>query len=482
MKTLSACLIIKNEELVIERCLLSLLPICDEIIVVDTGSQDNTLPIVNNLIVKNSKIKLFHFEWRDDFAWARNFSFSKATKDYVMWVDADEVFTKKLNDTILRLKENDFNNYDIIATSIQFYYNKNDYSFVNRERILLRMNEPYWRYRVHELLIRNTVKPDNSLNEYIIPLDDGYVFHEKKKESNFRYYFQIYCDEINKNNLPYSHHNLYYLTWMCNFYDKTMAKIYAYDVFMNLPKYKYDIDYREWFENNLLTKEEYEVLKLLSFLKTSFVDNGYIEKINYNIIMLFKDCKKLYYNGKYFAAYYGFKFILDNKMYFKDFNSYEEKIYEYFGIILWELKLINDFFDLTKNFYKKYPSNKIALQNSNFVNLYINKIKNITLIINLKHNEWNLPHILYIVKSLFNKIIIVTDKNIDYIIENLNVSLVNKADLNIINGMQYLCINDDYKSNIEKYISILNDYYFNNKCNDNDVLLSNNKEKILDFF
>ena len=71
MITISLCMIVKNEEAVLARCLDSLRGLMDEIIIVDTGSTDNTKEIA----LKYTD-KVYDFSWGDDFAAARNFSFS----------------------------------------------------------------------------------------------------------------------------------------------------------------------------------------------------------------------------------------------------------------------------------------------------------------------------------------------------------------------------------------------------------------------
>ena len=81
MKEISLCMIIKNEEKTIARCLDSVKDLVDEIIIVDTGSTDKSKEIVSKYTDK-----VYDFEWVEDFAKARNFSFSKATKDYIMWL------------------------------------------------------------------------------------------------------------------------------------------------------------------------------------------------------------------------------------------------------------------------------------------------------------------------------------------------------------------------------------------------------------
>lgn len=86
MVTISLCMIVKNEEKVLARCLDSVADLMDEIIVVDTGSDDATKEIAARYTDK-----IFDFEWVDDFAAARNFAFSKAGMDYIYSADADEV-------------------------------------------------------------------------------------------------------------------------------------------------------------------------------------------------------------------------------------------------------------------------------------------------------------------------------------------------------------------------------------------------------
>ena len=86
MITISLCMIVKNEEKNLERCLSSYAPFMDEIIVVDTGSTDRTKEIAARFTDK-----IYDFVWVNDFAKARNFSFEKATCDYIFSADADEV-------------------------------------------------------------------------------------------------------------------------------------------------------------------------------------------------------------------------------------------------------------------------------------------------------------------------------------------------------------------------------------------------------
>ena len=82
---LSVCMIVRDEERNLPRCLKSVKSIADEIIVVDTGSQDNTV-----LVAKELGADVYYFEWCDDFAAARNESLKHATGDWIFQIDADE--------------------------------------------------------------------------------------------------------------------------------------------------------------------------------------------------------------------------------------------------------------------------------------------------------------------------------------------------------------------------------------------------------
>lgn len=82
---ISLAMIVKNEENNIRECLNSVKEIVDEIVVVDTGSNDNTIKIAEEF-----NAKVYEFQWCDDFAAARNYSLEKATGDWILVLDADE--------------------------------------------------------------------------------------------------------------------------------------------------------------------------------------------------------------------------------------------------------------------------------------------------------------------------------------------------------------------------------------------------------
>lgn len=85
-QTVSLCMIVKNEEETILSCLNSVKYLVDDMIVVDTGSNDQTIALA-----RAEGARVFQFSWAGDFARARNFSLKQAASDWILVLDADEV-------------------------------------------------------------------------------------------------------------------------------------------------------------------------------------------------------------------------------------------------------------------------------------------------------------------------------------------------------------------------------------------------------
>lgn len=142
-------MIVKNEEDVIGRCLECVKDIFDEIIIVDTGSNDKTKEIA-----KKYTNKVYFFEWIEDFAAARNYSFSKATKDYIMWLDADDIIFDNDKDEIKRLKETMDKSSDIVMMKYNTGFDRDGnvtFSYY-RERIFKRSKNYRWVGEIHEVI------------------------------------------------------------------------------------------------------------------------------------------------------------------------------------------------------------------------------------------------------------------------------------------------------------------------------------------
>ena len=85
-RTLSLCMIVRDEERMLGRCLAAAAPAVDEIVIVDTGSQDATIEIARSF-----GARVIEQPWTGSFAEARNVSFEAATGDWLLYLDADEV-------------------------------------------------------------------------------------------------------------------------------------------------------------------------------------------------------------------------------------------------------------------------------------------------------------------------------------------------------------------------------------------------------
>lgn len=147
--TISLCMIVRNEEKTIARCLDSVKGIPDEIVIIDTGSIDLTKEIV-----RQYTDKIDDFIWVDDFAAARNFAFSKATMDYILWLDADDIFADSDRDKFLKLKENFNTSFDVVNMPYLLAFDQSgSATFSLRRNRLVKRNKNFrWIGSVHEYL------------------------------------------------------------------------------------------------------------------------------------------------------------------------------------------------------------------------------------------------------------------------------------------------------------------------------------------
>lgn len=178
---LSACMIVKNEEETIARCLDCVKNFADEIIIVDTGSKDNTVNLV-----KEYTTKIFHFDWINDFSAARNFSFSKATCEYIMWIDADDIITDENIEKIKQLKTH--LNKDVYMLKYAASFDKQGKPSFEyyRERIIKNCKYAKWNGFIHE-----AISPFGNI-EYL----DISIYHKKEKPTNPKRNLKIYNYQI----------------------------------------------------------------------------------------------------------------------------------------------------------------------------------------------------------------------------------------------------------------------------------------------
>ncbi len=160
MTTFSLCMIVKNEEKVLGSCLASLSDIMDEIIIVDTGSSDNTKEIA-----RRYTDKVFDFPWVDDFSLARNFAFEKATCDYIYSADADEILDEKNRKALRDLKSVMMHEVEIVT---MWYAESGVQTVMNakkerRPKLYKRLRKFVWVDPIHETIHTDPVVYDSDI-------------------------------------------------------------------------------------------------------------------------------------------------------------------------------------------------------------------------------------------------------------------------------------------------------------------------------
>lgn len=177
-------MIVKNEEEVLERCLESVKDLVDEINIVDTGSEDNTVKIA-----KKFTDRVFFYKWTGNFSTARNVSFEYASKDYILYLDADDVILEEDRQKFLKLKQSLSSDVDAVS----MYYNAGTDEFGNvtlkyrLNRLLKRSRGFSWAGDCHNYL---------NVTGNILNSDVG-ITHKKIKHSVGRN-LSIYKEKIKR--------------------------------------------------------------------------------------------------------------------------------------------------------------------------------------------------------------------------------------------------------------------------------------------
>ena len=179
-QTISLCMIVKNEDKVLDRCLNSVKNKVDEIIIVDTGSVDKTLEIA-----KKYTDKVYNFDWIDDFAAARNYSILQATGDYILILDGDEYFDSEAD-----LKKDISEQCDYYIVTIKNLLSNNHIYSHMAIRLFARHTGLLYKNRLHEHL-----DIEERENHLVRGKLDSILFHtgyknetmeeKDKKERNF---------------------------------------------------------------------------------------------------------------------------------------------------------------------------------------------------------------------------------------------------------------------------------------------------------
>lgn len=285
---ISICMIVKNEEKYIDECLKNICHKVDEIIIIDTGSTDNTKEIA-----KKYTNNIYDFKWCDDFSKARNYSISKAKNDWILVLDADEIcsrfdennintFIKASNDAIGRLKINNYygNNSEIKKSCVRLgrLFNRIVYEYsgsiheqlISKNSIEIKMADidiilEHFGYTEENIIEKSKVKRNEELllKELEINSKDSYVLYQLGKIYFIakRYYKAL--DYFRKAIELIEDINLEYVQDLIESYGYSLLNTKKYMEALNLEKYE------NWYKN----LADYNFLMGLIYM-----NNGIFEK------------------------------------------------------------------------------------------------------------------------------------------------------------------------------------------------------------
>jgi glycosyltransferase involved in cell wall biosynthesis len=160
-------MIVKNEEAILARCLDSVADLMDEIIIVDTGSTDRTKEVALRYTDK-----VFDYTWINDFADARNYSFSKASMDYIYAPDADEMLDETNRQRFRDLKQCLLPEIELVQMK---YVTVSDFDTVlnakkeYRPKLFKRLRSFTWIDPIHETVRLNPVVFDSDIEILHMP-------------------------------------------------------------------------------------------------------------------------------------------------------------------------------------------------------------------------------------------------------------------------------------------------------------------------
>lgn len=229
---LSICMMVKDEEKNIEQCLESIQSLINneqvELIIIDTGSSDNTVEIC-----KRYTKKLYYHKWNDDFSAMRNKTISYAAGEWIMILDGDEVLENP-EELISVLKKENLAEYNTITFKEKnlYDYKENKYTLVSTYRIFKNDGEFNYKGTVHN----QPSYKEPILNTDIMLKHYGYITNDKElMEKKFKRTTELLKREIKKdpNNfyyifqlgVSYSMHNDNNLAW--EQFKKALGKFYT---------------------------------------------------------------------------------------------------------------------------------------------------------------------------------------------------------------------------------------------------------------
>jgi len=263
MNEISLCMIVKNEKTNLEHCLSRISEYVDEIVIVDTGSTDTTKEIA----LKYTD-KVYDFQWRNDFAAARNYAISKTNYEFILSLDADE-FLEEIN--ISEMKHMIKTHPVMIGRILVMNeYTRKDNTYRYKERISRLFSKQYYHYegRIHEQITplnkndSNKIMENNNLPTLDIPLTILHTGYEgdletRKKKTERNIHLLLNAHEANPDD-PYILYQLGKSYYMAEDYP-CACDYFGQALYFDLdPKLEYVQDMVESYGYALINTEQYE--------------------------------------------------------------------------------------------------------------------------------------------------------------------------------------------------------------------------------
>jgi glycosyltransferase involved in cell wall biosynthesis len=173
-------MIVKNEAEVIGRCLASVKAFADEIVVVDTGSSDDTADIA-----ARTGARVIRSDWRDDFSYSRNLSLKQASCEWILWLDGDDVVPASSVSLINNLKSRHPDR--VFGFIVKNEKPGNTGSEFIQARMFPNRTDIYFERRIHEQMMPSALRLGLRLEECAAVIEHhGYADAEKVKEKSSR--------------------------------------------------------------------------------------------------------------------------------------------------------------------------------------------------------------------------------------------------------------------------------------------------------
>lgn len=267
---ISICIIVKNEEKAIEKCLESLLFLNYEIVVVDTGSTDRTKEVA----LKYTD-KVYDYEWQQDFSAARNFAISKAANDYILMIDSDETLVSCDKEELEKLIRKYPDGIGRAMVYNEYTRGNEIYKFKNRFNKLFSKSKYHYEGRIHEQVM--PIEGESGIM-YDIPVylkhrgyDGDLETRRKKAERNINLLLKELEDNGDDPYILYQLGKSYYMQEDYPDACKAFNKALYFDLD---PKLEYVQDMVESYGYSLLNSKQYETAMQLLGVYDEFAVNA----------------------------------------------------------------------------------------------------------------------------------------------------------------------------------------------------------------